>query len=882
MPEYLSPGVYVEEFSIGPKPVEGVSTSTAGFVGIAEKGPLNKPELVTSMSEFRDKFGNYYAKSFLAYAVAGFFENGGKRCYVVRVAGPEAKAASMAKQNRNGPPTYTLTISAKSEGDWGNDLKVEIDEASSGNSVMYHSELKNDISLNSISFKPESTEGLSREDTIIITNGGHTEYFNIVKIFEGEVFVNGEIKFNFFKSNTQVFVTIATGKTSVTLKNVLGFENGGIVSFLTGNNQKYTTEIKNVSISDKKLTIGAFSNEIKAQELIDIKRKEVNFSIIGILTKGADIIPLSQITGSEKEKIKSGDILILKTGLVKDFYRVINIVPGTSTLTVEPNLSDSYVGEFSVLFTPKTEIFNTLIDQTTFDTTKKLLKKSTITGLHKGDKLQFSSQNGQNPKIFQISDVTEEGYAIDTFVNSNYTQIKFFFSHDSNSVVVKDAQDFAKEDLIKIVSGSNSKILRVQTIDDNRITFYTNIDIDITSADLSAQEWKETVVQAVDFGIRIKNEKEDFVEYFPKLSMNKNSSRYVAREGVINGVSKLVSIEVEGDVGGSYEVNDLPPVTQMASMTTKIGTDDLGNIKIAQFIGVDKGKGDRTGLTAFEAVDEINILCLPDMMLSNQEKTGSYFGKDQISGLQGKMISHCERLKDRFAILDSLRNYDITEIQNWKVDHFDSQYAALYYPWIRVLDPIQVDGCSTRLIPPCGHIAGIYARSDIERGVHKAPANEVINGVTELEFDVTSGQQDILNPSGINCLRKLPGRGIRVWGSRTLSSDPLWKYVNVRRLFIYLEESINKATQWVVFEPNDIPLWARVRQTIDQFLTDSWQSGMLAGASPSQAFFVKCDRTTMSQNDIDNGKLVCVIGVAPVKPAEFVIFRLAQWTLGAK
>jgi phage tail sheath protein FI len=185
------------------------------------------------------------------------------------------------------------------------------------------------------------------------------------------------------------------------------------------------------------------------------------------------------------------------------------------------------------------------------------------------------------------------------------------------------------------------------------------------------------------------------------------------------------------------------------------------------------------------------------------------------------------------------------------------------------------------LIPPAGHVAGIMARTDIERGVHKAPANEVVRSALDLEFPITKGMQDILNPRGVNCIRdfRADGRGIRLWGARTMSSDPMWKYVNVRRLFIFVEESIDQGTQWVVFEPNDFATWAAVTRTITNFLTTVWRSGALMGLTAGEAFFVKCDRTTMTQDDIDNGRLICYIGIAPVKPAEFVIFRISQKTM---
>ena len=242
------------------------------------------------------------------------------------------------------------------------------------------------------------------------------------------------------------------------------------------------------------------------------------------------------------------------------------------------------------------------------------------------------------------------------------------------------------------------------------------------------------------------------------------------------------------------------------------------------------------------------------------------------------MIEHCELLKDRFAVLDPIKCLDLNGIQAQR-SLYDSKYAALYYPWIHVTNPLSG---KIMPVPPSGHICGIYARTDTERGVHKAPANVVIRGAIGLTKEIIKNQQDILNPLGINCLRAFTGRGIRVWGARTISSDTLWKYVNIRRLFLYLEESIEEGTQWVVFEPNGEPLWARVKQTITQFLTRAWKDGALMGTTPEEAFFVKCDRTTMTQDDIDNGRLIAIVGVAPLKPAEFIIFRVVQWAGGSE
>lgn len=284
-----------------------------------------------------------------------------------------------------------------------------------------------------------------------------------------------------------------------------------------------------------------------------------------------------------------------------------------------------------------------------------------------------------------------------------------------------------------------------------------------------------------------------------------------------------------------------------------------------------------TGLEALGEVEDIAIIAFPD--------GGTYDDPLLCEQAADRLITNAEQLKYRFAVIDPPDHLSLSEIRAFR-GRFDSKYAALYYPWIEVLDPTQrpAQGAPPpRLtLPPSGFVTGIYARTDVARGVHKAPANEVVNGLTKFELNVNKPRQDVLNPEGINALRFFEGRGNRVWGARTVSSDPEWKYVNVRRLFIYLEHSIDRGTQFAVFEPNGPQLWANIRQTIEDFLLVSWRDGALLGDKPEDAFFVRCDRTTMTQNDLDNGRLIALIGVAPVKPAEFVIFRIGQFTASSQ
>ncbi len=288
---------------------------------------------------------------------------------------------------------------------------------------------------------------------------------------------------------------------------------------------------------------------------------------------------------------------------------------------------------------------------------------------------------------------------------------------------------------------------------------------------------------------------------------------------------------------------------------------------------------ERTGVSGFEVAEDVTMLCVPDLMALYQAGAISMEG---VKAVQLAMIAHCESMKDRFAILDCPPGLNPQQMKEWRMNEagYDTKYGAVYYPWIRVANPL--GNGESILVPPSGYMAGIYARSDTERGVHKAPANEVVRGAMAVEMQITKSEQDILNPIGVNCIRSFPGRGIRVWGARTLSSDASWRYINVRRLFNFVEKSIQMGTQWIVFEPNDPDLWARIRRDITAFLTNVWRSGALFGATPAEAFYVKCDEETNPPEVRDLGQVIIEIGMAPVKPAEFVIFRISQWASGSE
>ncbi|MFF8018631.1 phage tail sheath subtilisin-like domain-containing protein [Streptomyces sp. NPDC007929] len=326
------------------------------------------------------------------------------------------------------------------------------------------------------------------------------------------------------------------------------------------------------------------------------------------------------------------------------------------------------------------------------------------------------------------------------------------------------------------------------------------------------------------------------------------------------------------------KVSLAPAVPAAASAVARRGGSEPARVReldAGRYIG---DTAARSGLAGLEAIDDITMVAVPDLM--------SAYGRgaldaEAVKAVQLALIGHCETMGDRVAILDPLPDLGAQQARDWRAEYsgFDSKYAALYWPWVKVMDPVEKRATT---IPPSGHVAGVWARNDATRGVHKAPANEVLRGVLSPAVAVTKGEQSILNPIGVNCLRGFPGQGVRVWGARTLSSDPEWRYLNVRRLFNYIEKSILDGTNWVVFEPNDRYLWEGVSRTVTAFLTRVWRSGALFGRSPAEAFFVRCDEENNPPENRDAGLLTIDIGIAPVKPAEFVVFRLSQYTPGAE
>ena len=419
---------------------------------------------------------------------------------------------------------------------------------------------------------------------------------------------------------------------------------------------------------------------------------------------------------------------------------------------------------------------------------------------------------------------------------------------NGEAYIAKTVEGFREGDLV--VAGEEYN--RIKSIFDNSVIFEQEFQEDVV--DTALIPTKVVYLVETDLSIRYGED----VENYTAMSTNIANPNYFGYRLANSELVKVV-VNVPEEIGNP--VSAILGEGNVSGMFTLDGGQDgsMNKVNAGTFIGEDNGPGKRTGLAAFVENSTVSMLAIPGVTIPE---------------VVVALVSHCENLKSRFAVLDMPKEYYKTKDLLQYREMIDSSYAAMYHPWIQVYD--RASG-QPDFIPPSGAVMGVYSRTDSNRGVHKAPANETVF-CTGLNVNYNKDEQDILNPAGINLIRAIPGQGIRVWGARTASSNSNFKYVNVRRLFIYVEESIKASTNWVVFEPNNVALWQRVQMTISSFLDTMWRNGMLAGGSASEAYFVEIGPSTMSRDDIMNGRLICNIGIAPSRPAEFVIFRVTQHT----
>lgn len=455
--------------------------------------------------------------------------------------------------------------------------------------------------------------------------------------------------------------------------------------------------------------------------------------------------------------------------------------------------------------------------------------------------------------ILKVTAVNEGkwGNKIQIIVNAVAKRKMQLINTDGEGYVAKSVEGFREGDIVVVGEEYN----KIKTIIDNTVFFEKPFTVDVVDASLIPS----TVLYLAEMDVVVRYGAQQ--ERYTGITLNIASPNYIANR---MGKSEIVKLEVKpADEITAPAAAVLGEDAESGMFMLEGGKDgSLAAVNADTFIGADKGPGQRTGIEAFVENTVVSIMAVPGVTIPE---------------VVAALVGHCESLKDRVAVLDMPKDAAKTDELLAYREIIDSTYAAMYHPWIKTYDRA---AAKADFIPPSGAVMGVYARTDANRGIHKAPANETVF-CTGLKTEYTKTEQDVLNPAGVNLLRLIPGQGIRIWGARTASSNASFRYINIRRFFIFVEESIKASTNWVVFEPNDVSLWQRVNMTVTGFLDNLWRSGMLAGASPAEAYYVEIGPSTMSQDDILNGRLVCNIGIAPSRPAEFVVFRVSQFTAEA-
>jgi uncharacterized protein len=486
--------------------------------------------------------------------------------------------------------------------------------------------------------------------------------------------------------------------------------------------------------------------------------------------------------------------------------------------------------------------------------------------------------------------------------------IKGYFENGGRTCfIVRIAGNTAARATQKLKNSTGGDVLEIFAL--NEGAWGNEIEIALTNVR------KDTIT----FSLRITRRGVD-PEYFSNLSINPEKDNYFV-EVINNGNERIPRsrwVEVKDLLTPGTPISEnLLPDAQKSDLNRglgflKGGKDGIASLAREDFLGSSNlFSNDKKGLSVLDKVEQVGIICIPDLHIQpailppkpppspkppsdpcldqvlppvstpveeSSPEQPPIFTPQQILSWQRAMIEHCERLQNRVAILDGATFATPDEIlQKWRLE-LDSErgFAALYYPWIKVVDPLKINNSPVRAVPPCGHIAGIYARTDFTVGVHKAPANAEIIWAEDVTVEINDGEQAILNPPGVNCLRAFPGRGIQVYGARTISSNPDWRYVNIRRLLLMIEKAVDESTQWAVFEPNDFNLRKLLILSISSFLDTLWLQGALVGDIPEEAYYVKCDETNNPPEVVDQGKLIAEIGVKPAFPAEFIVFRIGR------
>lgn len=985
MPEYLAPGVFVEEVDRGSKAIEGVSTSTAAMVGVTERGPVNRPIFLSSFAEYRRWFGGHLTPRAghtnqwcLPSAVEGFFANGGKRLFVTRVVGANDVSSFSSVYAPIGDGTFLLGTPEKQQSttsppQWlipvingtANFRAVSLLQV--GAEAPVYAKFVDKISKKvflgkNIALTGSKSHCVKQPVKVKVKSVDNNN--NSVTV-EATAVSFGPNWYAIFDQKVRRVTNWEASTCTITLNESFdsNVPNGAEMaiaerSFVDANEPEWTipanvTDLAYVTTTEDVTSVEGFVFETKSPadsltyierlRLFSVAAKSVDGKLFecwreqGLFTScsvsKSKWISVSQFSPA----IEVGDVLLVRTagsganaktqavvvseieeGAAKvnsyealgesvDVCKAEKLSPkplfyadsSENGLAAVVCLANSVSGSRVYATNPaeprflieSTPLEPAVLEVTQVDASENLNVPRgslirpveavfTVRALDSGDWGNRLRVRAEVPKQRLVRTTVKSGSA-GTYELSSLNGIEV-------GTWLQDTKLTGNKGIFRVKGILNGSVVLENDPAWNQDTIIQSVEFNLSVALLSS---------AVDGG------KAQVSEQFTALTLDKEHSRYVPKvvgstvkpnlspevdqfdnpvrrsDGRPRGESQLIRVDDFGSPALELLVPHSSTIRDKATgrvipVWTALSGGVSGDVDPDDVIGKDDIEpAERTGLHTLRNEDDISLVACPGWT-------------DQT--VQQALIEHCELMKYRFAVLDAggPPNDDLGSVRELR-SRYDSKYAAIYHPWVQVPNPFRGPTAPLEVAcPPSGHVMGLIADVDIRRGVYKAPANEVLRGVVGLQRKLQKAEQELLNPfpSNLNVIRDFrdENRGIRVWGARVITSDPDWKYINVRRLFNFVEKSVERGMQWVVFEPNDEPLWARVRQSISAFLKTVWRGGALQGRTQEDAFYVVADRTTMTQQDIDNGRLIVEVGIAPVKPAEFVIIRIGMYTANAE
>lgn len=845
---YQSPGVYIEEVPSGPQPIAAASTSVVAVIGSLRKGPLMTPTRVTSWSDFVRTFGPGHAGGFTAEAMYGFFENGGPAAWVVRV----DPSLGAAWEVRDATPVASFEVRATSPGAWANGVTVTVaPDVTGGAGSMARATVSGAVNVpaGTIDVPVTSSGGLSAGDAVVLLNSTGTSVDATVNTV-GPTSLNVTSGAAIALAAGDVVAARTGALDTIPLAAGSGIKPGDLLVAQRADGSRVTARVADVVRDGPRMTVTLAAPLGAAVAGAGLARRFARFH--GTIAGGSPTFSLGQITWTAPAGLvpinadaqMANARATLSTGAVAPFSGSSFAVPGGQNAPAGPVTVDAQV---------RVQVYTEAVDLTPATAADVLgrfsfLPVGTAVRLTNGTQTTTVTRTG-------ASTATTTGDALpQTFTSATFV----LPTNASNGVVVQCLVAPAVGDFVDF----GATRLRISAVENPSGNVYV-LDFagtdNISAANIAADpgrfpllSYTSTTFFPLRFTLAVA-EHGAVVESFPGLALDPAHPQYYARDDVVNGVSAYVTVLPRAAGAPAISETSMPAFV----VATQAGVDTAPT-----------GADYKNGLLALETEPEPAMVICPD--------TVTFTDPLLQADLVGAVVTHCEQFR-KFAIVDAPDLDSDPDLLDWRNTTLASTYAAVYAPHLMMvtLDPDSTE--RFRTVPPSGFVAGVFARTDRERGVHKAPGNERVAGIVGLSQAYTQRRQDLLNPGSVNLIRAFPGRGTRIWGARNATDDTTWRYVNVRRLFNFVETSVEAGTQWVVFEPNTATTWIRIKVSLENFLDQLWRSGALAGTSPEQAYRVRVGLgETMTETDIDLGLVITEVAIAPAKPAEFVVFRFSH------